>query len=1129
MTGAKRADGCKYSRFLYALAMLFFFVSLPKDAKPQAGCPAVNAVPDQNTSCAVPCANLNASYFNVGQSTTYSVVAIPYAPNSLTTGNPILVNIDDTWTDVIDLTFNFCFFGNMYNQIVVGSNGIISFDLSNANGFCPYDLTMSGGIPDNNLPTNSIMGVYQDIDPTFLGNIYYDIIGTAPCRKFVVTYYDVPYYGDPNSIDPSYCNSPLFATTQIVLYETTNAIDVFVQDKSNCTGWNDGLAIEGIQNANGTVAFTVPARNNTVYNLTNDSYRFLPNGPSIVNFSWLLNGNIISTSPSFQVCPLTTTTYTAQAVYTACDGTQIIETDNVTVTPVGVVQGALTVNQSPNCSNPANGALTASAAGGTSPYTYLWSNGATTAAISGLTAGNYTVTITDVSGCTVVKNTSLTLNTVSLPAPVVQAVLCNGGNTGTVTVSPSGGTAPYAYQWSPSGGTTATASSLQAGTYTCTVTDAGGCTAVASAVVTEPSAISATISVVDVTCFGQANGSAAITPSGGTGGYTYAWNSTPAQSTATAVNLPASVFSCLVTDGAGCTASFFATVYEPNLMVVTDLVTQPSCSTITTGEVQVSVSGGVSPYAYSWPGQSWTVPGVTGIPPGNYSYVVTDANGCKDTNFVTINSITPVTIALSKTDVHCFGEANGAVAVNVLSGVSPFSFSWAPSGDTLAVADSLPPGLYTATVTSAEGCTASDTIRVLEPPALMVNAAISPSRCCVGEEVMLTVAGNGNIVWSTGSASDTITFNAQQSQVYMVTISDVQGCSAQDSVQLIVDPLPVPAFSSDTVCFGSSTHFSNLSTVPSGIITSWYWSFGDSTSSIVKNPMHVMSHTGIHAVMLTATTDHGCVDSLVRPVRVWALPEPALTADVLAGCPDLPVTLTGLSTVADGQISIQSWWIGDVNGASGDTLQVFLNSSGYYDVHLEAQSSYGCSADTTYRDYIEVYKMPVADFTYLPSAPSVFMPRVEFYDQSVYADKWFWTFGDTSAVSGDVNPEHTYQLPGEYIVQLIVESEDGCRDTAEMPLVLKNDYALWVPSAFTPNADGKNEVFTVKGFNYSGFRLRVFDRWGELLYETNNPDEGWDGKYNGTPAAEGVYIYVVNYKDIFKEGHTLTGRVSIVK
>lgn len=1104
-----------------------FFAFQPVKLFAQAGCPSVNAGADQNTSCAAPCANLNASYFNVGRTTSYTVVPVPYAPNSFTTGNPVLVNIDDTWTDVIDLTFNFCFFGTMYNKIVVGSNGIISFDTTYANDFCNYDLTMSGGIPDNGLPTNSIMGVYQDIDPTFMGSIYYEIMGVSPCRKFVVTYYDVPYYGDPNSIDPSYCIDPIFATTQIVLYETTNAIDIFSKDKPNCTDWNDGLAIQGIQNATGALAYSVPGRNNTVFSLTNDGYRFLPNGLSIVSFSWLLNGSIIGTNTSIQVCPVTSTTYTAQAVYTACDGTQIIETDNVVVNPVGVVQGTVSVSQQPNCNFPASGALLASGAGGTGPYSYAWSNGATTAAVSGLPAGTYTVSITDASGCSTTKTATLTIPVITATLPVIQDVTCNGGNDGSINVAGTGGALPYSYQWS-SGGNTGTINNLTAGNYTCTITDAGGCTVVANATVTEPLALTAAVNVVDVSCFGFSDGSAQLNVSGGTGIFTYAWNTIPVQNTALASNLPANIFSCVVTDAAGCTKTFFATVYEPNLMVVSDLITQPSCTTSVTGDVQISVSGGVGPYSYAWPGHPWTVSTVTSLPPGNYSYVVTDQHGCSDTTFITIQQITPVEITLTKRDVHCYGEQNGNITVVVDSGIAPFNYAWSPPVDTTAALDSLSAGFYSVVVTSAEGCTAMDTISVLQPPMLVVTAQLQPARCCYGEDVLLSASGNGNLVWSNGAVADSLTLTALSSQTYVVTLTDAAGCFDLDSVQLIVDPLPLVSCSADSVCLGSPTHFTNSSSVASGSISSWDWHFDNGSTSPLFAPALVLNHAGNNPVTLIAQTDRGCIDSAGFNARVWTLPVPLLSADKLSGCPPLEILLTSQSTVADGQIDELVWWLDTYTGVSGDSLNVVLMDNGFYDVSLEVTSSYGCISDTTYADYIHAYKMPVADFTYLPSSPSVFLPRVEFYDQSFYADKWFWTFGDSGSVSNDVNPAHVYAVPGEYIVQLVVESDDGCRDTTEMPVIIKNDYALWVPSAFSPNNDGKNETFTVKGFNYSAYQLRVFDRWGELLFESGDPEKGWDGSYQGGSAAEGVYIYVVNYKDIFNEGHTLTGRVTII-
>jgi hypothetical protein len=171
--------------------------------------------------------------------------------------------VDDRWSNIINLPFNFCFFGTTNNRLVVGSNGAISFDLTNANTGSGY--VINGPIPSAtpvNLH-NSILGPWHDMDPTNRGDLYYSIGGTYPCRSFTISWYEVPMYGDPNSVSSSICPDPLFEVQQIVLYETTNAIDIFIQNKDFCAQWNGGLAIEGIQNAAGTVAYTVPGRNAT--------------------------------------------------------------------------------------------------------------------------------------------------------------------------------------------------------------------------------------------------------------------------------------------------------------------------------------------------------------------------------------------------------------------------------------------------------------------------------------------------------------------------------------------------------------------------------------------------------------------------------------------------------------------------------------------------------------------------------------------------------------------------------------------------------------------------------------------------------------------------------------------------
>ena len=240
----------------------------------------------------------------LAQSYTYTVYSIPYNPYSYNSSTQVLANIDDTWSGTIPLPFSFSFFGNLYTKLIIGSNGIVSFDTSKAKGYCPWPLTIGVNIPSSTYPINSIMGPYQDLDPTKQGSIYYNIIGAFPYRVFVVSFYQIPYYGDPNSVSTGSCPNPLFATSQIVLYESTNVIEIYIQNKESCSGWNGGLAIEGIQDSAGTNAYVVPGRNNIVWTDTSDAWRFTPGNTYLSEFD-ATDFILISPNPSIGVFTLT--------------------------------------------------------------------------------------------------------------------------------------------------------------------------------------------------------------------------------------------------------------------------------------------------------------------------------------------------------------------------------------------------------------------------------------------------------------------------------------------------------------------------------------------------------------------------------------------------------------------------------------------------------------------------------------------------------------------------------------------------------------------------------------------------------------------------------------------------------
>jgi hypothetical protein len=292
------------------------------DANPS-GCPNIDVGPDLAIDCTDPCSTMqvNADVFETGASTSYEICAIDYNPPfPFTAGTPFSIGIDDVYTGVIDLPFNFCFFGSTYSQLVVGSNNVLSFDLTNAGGFCPW--AFSALCPNPALPLNSIMGPYHDIDPAVCGDAKYAVLGTPPCRSFVVNFDNVCHFQ---------CNS-LLSTTQIVLYETTNVIEVYIEDKPTCYTWNSGNALIGIQNATGTVGYVAQDRNTGPWTASLEAWRFTPDGVPNFVVDWYEAGTYFASGTTVDVCPgEPTQTYLAEATYTNCDGSTVVVADNVTV------------------------------------------------------------------------------------------------------------------------------------------------------------------------------------------------------------------------------------------------------------------------------------------------------------------------------------------------------------------------------------------------------------------------------------------------------------------------------------------------------------------------------------------------------------------------------------------------------------------------------------------------------------------------------------------------------------------------------------------------------------------------------------------------------------------------------
>jgi gliding motility-associated-like protein len=533
---------------------------------------------------------------------------------------------------------------------------------------------------------------------------------------------------------------------------------------------------------------------------------------------------------------------------TVTDANNCITSNSYTLNqPSAIVANVNTIATTCNLNN---GSASVNASGGTGTFTYLWNNASISSSISNAAAGNYTVTITDVNGCSIIRSATITA---TLPPVVVQSaltnVLCNGDSSGSISISVNNGTAPFSFLWS-NGATTQNISNIKNGTYTVTVTDANGCTNVKSFTVTQPTFLSlANFSSVNTTC-GQANGSAQVIPSGAVSPYTYTWSN--GASTNQIVNIIAGTYSVTVTDANGCTRRRNIVVANTNGPAVT-LLSQVNvnCFGAATGSINISTSGGLAPYTYLWSNAS-TSQNISGLIAGDYTITVTDANNCTATAVYTITQIAVLTVNPTVINSGCIANS-GSVSTNVIGGTAPYTYNWS-NGSTSTSINNLSAGNYSLTITDNNGCTVSWNGIVVgagSPSSSFVVINVS----CYGfsDGSITTSVSGGNppytFLWSNGSTSSNLNNIAGGS--YSVTITDQSGCTANYSktVQSPV-PLSLNANVTNVNCYNGNT--GSIQLIVNGGTSPYSYLWNNSATS------NTISNLSFGTYNVTVTDSLGC-------------------------------------------------------------------------------------------------------------------------------------------------------------------------------------------------------------------------------------------------------------------------------
>lgn len=915
-------------------------------------CPAVNAGLDQ--SICGGCTNITATVQGTVGTTSYSQSAIPYNPYSYTAGPQVLVNIDDIWTPVITIPFCFEFYGNTYTQCIIGSNGLISFNIGMANAYCEWDI--SADMPNTTAYDNCILAPYYDIDPSVgaSSEVHYNTYGTAPCREFVISWYNVPLYQ---------CNSVL-ATQQIVLHESTNIIDVYIQNKPGCS-WNENGAVEGIINLGATQSVIVPGRNySTPWTAANDGIRFVPTGAPNYTITWTGPSGPVGNTNTVNVCPTVTTTYTATVTNSSCAG-PIVVTDQVTIN----INSSLTASavSTPSACTANNGTATATPAGGSGNYTYSWApSGGTGATATGLAPGTYTVTVTDVtSGCVATQTVTVLNNGNVTSTPQQTDNTCAASLNGSATVNVSGGTGPFTYAWTPNVSTGSSASNLAAGTYSVLVTDANGCTTTQSFNITAPPVLTATNTQTNVTCFGGNNGSIIVTVGGGSPGYTYLWSPSISTTDTVAAVGAGGPYVVTITDANGCTTQQSITITEPPQLTTSTTSTPVNCAIM--GSATTTPSGGTGPYTYSW-SSGGTGTTENNLSVGSYSVTITDANGCTTTQTVSVTQLATMSLGGSPTNAQCF-NGTGSATVTVTGGNGPYTYQWSPSGGNNATASGLTAGVYSCLVTDANGCTAITTYTIGQPTQITSSGSSTPPTCNGGigsASVSGVSGGTGPYTYSWAPSGGTSSTANVGFGSYTVTITDANGCTNTQSVAVTQPAAILATGTGNQVCPGTSA---SLFVAASGGTApyTYLWSNGPTTTS--QTMIATASTTGVYTV--TVTDANGCTQTATAAVSLLASPTAAYTTDAPAS---IVVLSSGNGTICftDASTGATSWaW--DFNGLGTSNLQspcfaVTSANAGTFCTELIVQNSSGCA------DTIDAC-VEVGQSSY--SIPNVFTPNAD--------------------------------------------------------------------------------------------------------------------------------------------------------
>lgn len=919
----------------------------------------------------------------------------------------------------------------------------------------------------------------------------------------------------------TYAWSSGLPATQTVTGLAANTYTVTVYDINLCSA----IGSIPVTQPTAVTITTVQTKNIRCFNGNDGSITISASGGTGPNYTYTWSNGLPATA---NVTGLTAGTYTV----TAKDVNNCTATATFTLTqPANGLTLPTPTFVPVTCYGGNNGTATAHPVGGATPYIYAWSNSQATQTATSLSATTYTITVTDDSLCTASASVNISQPPQITIAGNVTNVLCNGNSSGAIDITITNGTAPLSYLWSNTA-VTQDLLNVPAAIYTVTVTDLTNCTQTANYTITQPTALTLNApQITNVSCLGGSNGSITANPTGGVTPYTYTWN--PSGNSQTINNLNAGTYFVTASDANGCSITNNYQITEPASAVSfgAATVTNVLCNGASTGAITVSVSGGTPTYHYSW-SHNAALDNATAssLIAGTYTVTATDANGCSLTQSNTITQPTAIIFGAPViTNASCNGTTDGIAEVTPNGGTGAYTYTWNGIAGTNPLSG-LGANTYNVVVTDANNCTASTSVTITEPGPLLISLTVTDANCFGATDGTITASVTGGTpaftyLWSDNNNQTTQTATNLMAGAYIVTVTDSRSCSASAATN-VFEPgaLTVFATSTQVSCFGSVD--GTITAQALGGTQPFHYLLNFGGSSIQDN--YTGSFTGLNSGSYIVNVEDNHLCPATTNVTVAAPVQDFFTSTTDS-------TSCYGSDYTDGAVHVQGTTIvnqpflfaidGGPQQYSGDFYNV---SSGQHTI--TATNNFGCvsnfnvSVGEPVNGYAEI--LPGDTTIQLGETIQLHSSFSPYPASTITSYAWSPLTG-LSCIDCP-NPYVTpYNKLTEY--KVTITYNDHCVASSSMTVIVENSLPVYIPNAFSPNGDGNNDEFKIYGEGIKSISLKIFNRWGEKIFESTNQFTGWDGTYKGVIQNPDVYVYQVKITYLDDKVSNKTGSITILR